>query len=176
MQKSSLSFSHSQLPVTFTSCVHSDCSPCVLFTGLSITERERTVGKVLVSSVTWSYPVALYFHGEMMSNRDMTQQTRSSPPAAPSKLEPVCTSVHCCRRTLLSLGCTVLCRAKAVIRHPEVPEVPQATKANLRVSLCFKAWSSLWSLGQTDTPVRPQHHIRYEGPDTACFSMSSLGL
>lgn len=88
MQKSSPSFGHSHSCQSLLLPVFSVTAALVfLFTGLSVTERERTVGKVLVSSVTWSYPVALYFCGEMISNRDMTQQTRASPPAAPGKLE-----------------------------------------------------------------------------------------
>lgn len=72
------------------------------------------------------------------------------------------------REQFIAWGRAVLCRAKRVIPHPEVPP---ATKANLRVSLCFKAWSGLWILEQTNPQVQPQHQIRYEALDMVFFSI-----
>lgn len=62
----------SQLPVAFLLVFRMNVALGFFFIGLSITEQERTVGKILVSSMTWSYPFALYFYGEVVTNRNMT--------------------------------------------------------------------------------------------------------
>lgn len=182
LSKSSLrDFSQSQVPVsaTYHSCqsllilVFTVNSALCSFLLVLVSLREITVGKILVSR-TRSNPFALHFYREMITNRNMTWKTGSSLPASPNKyLNTVYTSVHCSQRTVFSLGRN--CPMQSKTSHPH-PEVSHATKANLGVSLCVKAWSGLWILEQTNTLVEPQQQIRYDGLDMAFFCISSLNL
>lgn len=109
----------SQLPQSLLLLVFTVNSAFVFFfVGLSIIKRERTVGKVLVSSRTQSFPLATYFYGEMITNRQKSDiRDRVLSTCHPNKcLNTVHTSVHCSQRFQPSLrrNCPVQSRAS----HP----------------------------------------------------------
>lgn len=135
-EKPSPSFCYYQLPVTFTTCVQSEFSPCVLFIGLRITEQEMTVGKYWYHQ--WIGATHLLFiFMEMWLPIEIWH--KKGPPHLPPQTNvwlQYIPQFTVPREQFLAWGRAVLCGAKPVIHHPEVP--PE-TKASLRVSLRFKA-------------------------------------
>lgn len=94
----------SQLPVTFTTCVLSDCSPCS-FSLVLVSLRERELwGKYWCRQWPGATQLLFIFVEKWLAIE--TWHNKQGPPHLPpqANLNTVCTSVHCSQRILLSLG------------------------------------------------------------------------